>query len=72
LKRPRPTEHLAFNKGPRMCVGASLARAEISGVVNAVLDRFSDIRLDPDAAPPSFLGHVNRSFRPLNVLLTAR
>lgn len=68
LDRPRPKEHLAFNKGPRSCIGASLARAEVIDVVDAVLNRLDNLRLDPDAPPPEFPGHFNRSYRPLNVL----
>lgn len=69
LDRPRLTDHLAFNKGPRFCVGAGLARAEMRDSVAAILDAFPSIRLDPAAEPPRFASLFMRSWRPLNVLL---
>ena len=41
--------HISFGVGPHMCLGMHLARMEMAGAVNALLDRFPDIRLDPDA-----------------------
>ena len=32
-----------------MCLGMHLARMEMGGAVNALLDRFPNLRLDPDA-----------------------
>jgi cytochrome P450 len=40
--------HLAFGHGVHHCLGASLARAEIAIVLEAVLDRWSDVALDGD------------------------
>lgn len=68
LDRPGLKDHLAFNKGPRTCVGAALARAEIIDSVDLLLDRVDNLRLDPDAEPPTFRFHYTRSFRPLHVL----
>ncbi len=70
LDRARLTDHLAFNKGPRFCVGASLARAEMRDSLSAILEAFPAIRLDPEAEPPRFASLFMRSWRPLNVLLT--
>jgi cytochrome P450 len=69
LERKIPTDHLAFAKGTRSCVGAQLARAEITEVINCLLDHFPEIRLDPDASAPQFSGLFMRSMRPLNVIL---
>jgi len=41
--------HISFGVGPHMCLGMHLARMEMAGAVNALLDRFPDLRLDPDA-----------------------
>lgn len=71
LDRNRPADHLAFNVGPRTCVGAALARAEMADAISALLDRTRNLRLDPDAPPPEFKSHYIRSFRPLNVLFDA-
>jgi cytochrome P450 len=71
LQRPAPRDHFAFHYGPRMCVGAALARAEIQEVVRGVLERLPDLRLDPDAPePPLFKGFLMRSYRPLHAVFT--
>jgi cytochrome P450 len=69
LARSAPTDHLAFAKGTRSCVGAQLARAEMAEVVNHLLDRYLKVRLDPDASAPQFKGLFMRSMRPLHVIL---
>jgi len=71
LARPRPQDHFAFNKGPRTCVGAGLARAEIESTVTGVLARLRNIRFDPHAKRPIFSGFYVRSYRPLNVQFDA-
>lgn len=67
ISRHRYTSHLAFNAGPRHCVGAWLARLEAYESVRALL-RLPDLRLDPDGVPPAFEGYVDRAYRPLHVL----
>ncbi len=48
-----PNEHVAFGFGPHFCLGASLARLEISVMLDEILDRLPDLHLaEPDAAPP--------------------
>jgi cytochrome P450 len=69
LVRPQPRNHLAFNWGPRTCIGAPLARAELREVVTAFLDRLPHARLDPAAPPPTFVNLYTRSYRPLHVIL---
>jgi cytochrome P450 len=46
--RRRANPHLAFGHGVHHCLGASLARAEIAIVLEAVLDRWSNVALDGD------------------------
>ncbi len=70
LHRRAPRDHLAFNFGPRVCVGAALARAIMHETLAAVLRRLPDMQLDPAAEPPAFYGFMSRSFRPLHVLFT--
>lgn len=72
VDRPKPRDHLAFNAGPRACVGMALARAEMRVGLEEILDRLDDLRLDPGAAPPRFLGLFTRSFQPLHVVFTPR
>jgi cytochrome P450 len=54
----KPT--LAFGNGPHVCLGMHVARAEMTVGINALLDRLPDLRLDPDAEPPSFIGMYER------------
>lgn len=68
LTRRPINDHLAFNKGPRSCVGMGLARIEMRDTLEAVLDRLPGVRLDERAAKPSFAGLFLRSYRPLNVV----
>ena len=70
LERPNPRDHIAFNYGPRTCVGANLARMEVQESVRAALERLPGLRLDPAAPPPAFGGLQLRDFRPLHVLFT--
>jgi len=44
-----PQQHMGFAFGVHMCLGIHLARMETTVVINAVLDRLPDVRLDPSA-----------------------
>src|SRR5262245_25717033 len=44
-----PKQHMAFAYGNHICLGMHLARMETRVVIDAVLDRLPDVRLDPDA-----------------------
>jgi cytochrome P450 family 142 subfamily A polypeptide 1 len=47
-----PNEHVAFGFGPHFCLGASLARLEISVMLDQLLTRLPDLALaDPGAEP---------------------
>ena len=60
IQRPaRP--HMTFAQGPHMCLGMHLARMETCVLVDAVLDRLPDIRLDPDGDDPHIHGIMFRS-----------
>lgn len=39
----RPADHLAFGKGPHLCVGANLSRLEAKIALETMFDRFADI-----------------------------
>jgi len=48
-----PNEHVAFGFGPHFCLGASLARLEISVMLEELAARLPDLALaEPDTAPP--------------------
>ena len=53
--------HIAFACGVHMCLGIHLARMETMVVMNAVLDRLPDLRLDPDAEAPYITGMIFRA-----------
>lgn len=53
--------HIAFASGVHMCLGIHLARMETTVVMNAVLDRLPDLRIDPEAAAPYITGMIFRA-----------
>jgi cytochrome P450 len=55
---PKPT--LAFGNGPHVCLGMHVARAEMNVGITALLDRLPNLRLDPDAEPPKYIGFYER------------
>ncbi|WP_426441277.1 cytochrome P450 [Bradyrhizobium genosp. P] len=67
LKRKPPTDHLAFNVGPRICLGMHLARLMIRETLKALITRFPNLRLDQSREPPRFRAFSHRSFAPLHV-----
>ncbi len=52
--------HLGFGTGPHACLGAHVARAEITTAVLALVERLPMLRLDPDAAPSRMTGMYER------------
>ena len=63
-----PKQHIGFAAGPHLCLGTHLARLEMTSMLNAVLDRLPNIRLDPAADDPHIHGMVFRSPASLPVL----
>jgi cytochrome P450 len=49
-----PNPHLGFGRGVHFCLGAPLARLEGRVALNILLDRFPELRTDPDN-PPVFM-----------------
>ncbi|HEX2383474.1 MAG TPA: cytochrome P450 [Acidimicrobiales bacterium] len=50
--RRNPNPHLAFGFGPHFCLGAALARLELSVMFREVLGRLPDVELSSDAGLP--------------------
>jgi cytochrome P450 len=69
LERRNLKSHVAFNVGPRYCVGAALSRGEELEVVKQLLDRYVSFSWDREAPPATYRGYMPRSFSPLNVVL---
>ncbi len=53
--------HIAFASGVHMCLGIHLARMETMVVMNAVLDRLPDLRVDPGSEAPYITGMIFRA-----------
>jgi cytochrome P450 len=57
----RPTKsHLAFGSGPHRCLGLYVALQEMSCALNALMDRFPNMRLDEDAPAPRMIGGLEQ------------
>lgn len=65
-RRLRPS--LAFGGGPHICLGMHVARAEMATGIGALLDRLPNLRLDPDAEQPRFIGMYERGATAIPVL----
>ena len=57
--RPAQT-HLGFAIGPHQCLGMNVARQEMISAIGGLMDRFPNLRFDPDAAPPELVGGVEQ------------
>jgi cytochrome P450 len=65
--RENARQHLAFARGPHVCIGMHLARLEAHTAVGRLLDRLPGLRLDP-ARPSAPAGLVFRKPPQLHVL----
>jgi cytochrome P450 len=65
-ERPNSGRHLAFAAGPHYCLGASLARLEISETFAAIATRFPNLRVT-DPNPPFKPNPVLRGVQRLDV-----
>jgi cytochrome P450 len=60
--------HVAFASGPHVCIGQHLARIEMTRALNALLDRFPKLRLDPEKPAPRVVGLNSRAPVEIHVL----
>jgi cytochrome P450 len=65
--RPRLWGHLAFNVGPRHCVGAHLARMEATEAILGMWRAFPDLHRGAGTESPRAMGFVSRAWRPLGL-----
>ena len=61
--RRQPNDHVAFGFGAHLCLGHRLARAEIVGMVDRILDRLPDIHLADDDTAPAAGVELHRRLR---------
>jgi cytochrome P450 len=66
-----PNPHLAFGIGPHFCLGANLARLEIKVMVQALIERFPDMRVAPGASPQRLASTLVRGIASLPVVFTS-
>lgn len=59
MHRPKLT-NMAFGLGTHRCLGMNVAHVEISRGINALLDAFPDLRLDPGAPVPFITGGLEQ------------
>jgi cytochrome P450 len=69
-RKLRPS--LAFGQGSHICLGMHVARAEMNVAISALLDRLPNLRLDPGAEPPRFVGMYERGATAIPVLFDAQ
>ncbi|QZH58317.1 cytochrome P450 [Mycolicibacterium farcinogenes] len=60
--------NLGFGQGAHICLGMHVARAEMAVAIGALLDRLPNLRLDPHAEQPRFVGLYERGATALPVL----
>jgi cytochrome P450 len=66
MRAQQPT--LGFGGGAHVCLGMHVARAEMFAGISALLERLPNLRLDPEAEPPSIIGMYERGATEINVL----
>lgn len=72
LDRPNASAHLAFGRGIHTCIGAPLARIEARVAIGALLDRYPDMALAPDAQWVKLPAALTRRVEAVPVLLTGK
>jgi cytochrome P450 len=57
-----------FGFGPHMCIGQFVAKLELTCAINAILDLFPNIRLDPSKPVPVISGAQLRGVSSIQVI----
>jgi len=66
-----PNPHLAFGIGAHFCLGANLARAELRIMIEALVERFPDMRVAPGGAAERMASTLVSGIRRLPVVYAA-
>ena len=70
MDRPKAKEHLAFGRGAHTCIGAPLARKEVSVSIEQLVSRMGNIRLSADHHGPE--GARRFEYEPTYILRALR
>lgn len=65
-RKTRPS--LGFGFGAHMCIGQFVAKVELTSAINAILDLFPGIRLDPSKPAPTIAGAQLRGAKAIHVI----
>lgn len=65
-RRQKPS--FGFGFGPHMCIGQFVAKLELNSAINAILDLFPNVRLDPDKPVPHIQGAQLREAHAVHVI----
>ncbi len=65
-RRMKPS--FGFGFGPHMCIGQFVAKIELNCAINAILDLFPNIRLDPEQPAPKITGAMLRGTKTVPVI----
>jgi cytochrome P450 len=65
-RKPKPS--FGFGFGPHMCIGQFVAKVELNCAINAILDLFPNVRLDPSKPTPIISGAQLRGASTLPVI----
>ncbi len=57
-----------FGWGPHMCIGQFVAKVELNCAINAILDLFPNIRLDPNMPAPKIAGAQLRGAKAIHAI----
>lgn len=52
--------HLGYGMGPHLCIGQHVARQMMIAAIDGLLDRFPNLRLDPNAPPQRLTGGLEQ------------
>lgn len=52
----RKLHHMGLGLGPHRCLGMDVAKQEMIGAISGLMDRWPNLRLDPDQPRPRFVG----------------
>jgi len=65
-RRQKPS--FGFGFGPHMCIGQFVAKIELQCAINAILDLFPNVRLDPSKPKPKIEGAMLRGANSVSVI----